>query len=363
MFLHCIDGRAVSNIVAVIADELDGLGVDVTVIATEVRDAGWSSSVRTLDLGGRGRRTMWCIPALERALADVRPDVVIAHTNGPNRAAVIASSIMRRRSRPMVVAVEHVQYSTTEWSHPWLRRLANALVLPRADRLVGVSPGVVADLGTRFPHARSRLAMIPPPLTRWADIESLAAEPVGHEWFQDGVRPITTVGNINRYKDHRTLIRAVARLTDSAARLVVIGRPDEAGLLQDLRSLAADLGLRDRVAFLGYQANPLKYVARSSVFAMSSKSEGLGIALLEALACGVPTVSTACPGPAWLLEEGRCGLLAPVGDHAALGAALEQMLTDPPTRQRVIDAGSQRVRAFSPRRIAERYLSLTGLSK
>jgi glycosyltransferase involved in cell wall biosynthesis len=364
LFLHTIDGRAVSNLVSSLAEEMLDLGVEVTVMTTEIRDGdGWSSRVRTVDLGGRGRRTTWCIPSLERSLVDLRPDVLVAHTNGPNRAAVLACAALPRRSRPMTIAVEHVQYSSTDRSLPRVRRLANALLLPRADRVVGVSPGVATDLGKLFPRTRPRLAMIPPPVMRLTRIRSLASEPVDDPWFSDAGPTLVTVGNINRYKDQETLIRALARVERTPARLAVIGRPDDPALLRRLRDLTAQLGVHDRVRFLGYQANPLKFVARSSAFVLSSRSEGLPVAILEALACRVPVVSTACAGPAWLLQEGRTGLLAPVGDDRALAAALETVLTDGRERRRIVDAGSVRVRAFEPRKIARQYLRLAGVDR
>ena len=362
MLLHSIDGRAVSNLVAILAEEMLDLGVDVTVMTTEIRDTSkWSDRIPTVDLGGRGRRTTWSIPSLERALADLRPHVLISNTNGPNRAAVLARAALPHRTRPMVVAVEHVQYSTTEWSYPRLRRLANAFLLSRADRLVGISPGVAADLGTLFPRARPRLAVIPPPIMRLTRLRALAAEPVDHPWFSEGPPTIVTVGNVNRYKDQATLVRALARMNAPSARLAVIGRPDDPALLRDLTRVADELGVGDRVGFLGYQANPYKFVARSAAFVLSSVSEGFSIAILEALACGVPVVSTSCPGPAWLLEGGRSGMLAPIGDDRGLAAALHTVLTDRSERRRIVEAGSARVQAFEPQAIARRYLRLGGL--
>jgi glycosyltransferase involved in cell wall biosynthesis len=100
--------------------------------------------------------------------------------------------------------------------------------------------------------------------------------------------------------------------------------------LGELEALAASLGIADRVQFLGFRANPFALFARASVFILSSRYEGFGNVLAEALACGTPIVSTDCEsGPAEILGGGDYGRLVPVGDDAAMAVAIEQSLTDP----------------------------------
>ncbi len=95
------------------------------------------------------------------------------------------------------------------------------------------------------------------------------------------------------------------------------------GLRPQLEALAVSLGIADRVTFQGFQSNPYARIRRARLMAFSSKMEGLPNVLLEALAVGQVVVSTDCPtGPREILDEGRAGLLVPVGDAPALADAI-----------------------------------------
>jgi glycosyltransferase involved in cell wall biosynthesis len=126
-----------------------------------------------------------------------------------------------------------------------------------------------------------------------------------------------------------------------------------------LRSLAAELGISDRVIFAGFQADPSPFYAAADLFVLSSDLEGLPTVLIEALSFGLPVVSTDCPsGPAEILENGRWGRLVPVGDADALARAMGEALAAPVDRE----ALKRRAADFSPEIAARKYLELLGLS-
>ena len=116
------------------------------------------------------------------------------------------------------------------------------------------------------------------------------------------------------------------------ARLVILGEGRERDALA---GLVRELGIGHAVALPGFVANPFAWMARARVFAVSSIYEGLSMVLVEAMACGTPVVSTDCPhGPREVLEDGRWGLLVPVGDAEALATAILETLRDPLPRGR-----------------------------
>jgi glycosyltransferase involved in cell wall biosynthesis len=108
---------------------------------------------------------------------------------------------------------------------------------------------------------------------------------------------------------------------------MIIGRGDDR---DRLLAAAHELGVADLLALPGFVDSPYAWLAQARVFAFTSILEGLGFALIEALACGIPSVATNCPsGPAEILQNGKYGPLVTVGDHLALAAALESALLRP----------------------------------
>jgi glycosyltransferase involved in cell wall biosynthesis len=369
--VYALNRRTLAAVATVLAAEKQELGCEVTVLAVKgkveaglAREGAVPPGVHAELVGQDSTwRTSGAVPAVRAAFRRLEPDVVFAHGNGPIRAAVLAT--VGWAGRPRVVGIEHNHYSSYAWDMPRTRKLVNRLLLPRADAIAGVSGGVVDDLELTFPALAGHVELLPPPLTRYADIARLAAEPADHPWFDDDVPVVTTVGHVHPRKDHRTLVRAMARLRDNAgpraARLVIIGSAggSEAAAV---RALVDELDLTSQVALLGEQSNPLRFVARSTVFALSSRNEGMPVSILEALALGIPVVSTDCPsGPRWILEDGEKGLLVPVGDHLALADAILRMLGDADLRHRLSAWGPARAADFSPATIARRYLATAGI--
>ena len=127
------------------------------------------------------------------------------------------------------------------------------------------------------------------------------------------------------------MIRAFQKLSIvQPARLILLGDGSER---KNLTALVRELDLEDRVSMPGWVDNPYAFMARASLFAISSRMEGLSNVLIEALACGCPCVSTDCPsGPAELLEGGRIGRLVPIGDVEALTEAMRLTIENPPPR-------------------------------
>jgi glycosyltransferase involved in cell wall biosynthesis len=370
--VYALNRRTLAAVATVLAAEKQELGCEVTVLAVKgkveaglAREGAIPPGVHAELVGQDSTwRTSGAVPAVRAAFRRLEPDVVFAHGNGPIRAAVLAT--VGWAGRPRVVGIEHNHYSSYAWDMPRIRKLVNRLLLPRADAIAGVSGGVVEDLEATFPALAGHVELLPPPLTRYADIARLAAEPADHPWFDDDVPIVTTVGHVHPRKDHRTLVRAMARLRDvagsRAARLVIVGAAPQGGEAAAVRSLIDELGLTSQVALLGEQSNPLRFVARSTVFALSSRNEGMPVSILEALALGIPVVSTDCPsGPRWILEGGAKGLLVPVGDHVALGDAILRMLGDADLRRRLSSWGPARAADFSPATIARRYLATAGI--
>jgi glycosyltransferase involved in cell wall biosynthesis len=164
---------------------------------------------------------------------------------------------------------------------------------------------------------------------------------------------VLAAGRLERQKDFPTLLRAFALLrAERPVRLVVLG---EGAWRERLAALAATLGVAADVDLPGFQPNPYPFLARTRVFALSSRWEGSPNVLTEAMALGTPVVATDCPsGPREILADGRYGPLVPMGDAPALAAALARAL-DEPLPSAVLKGA---VRDYSAIESARRYLAL-----
>ena len=160
-------------------------------------------------------------------------------------------------------------------------------------------------------------------------------------------------------KDHKTLLRAFAQAREremSTADLLLIGEGrDQAALEQ----LAEELGIRSSVHFLGFCSNPFPYIRQAEMLVLSSRYEGFGMVLGEAMALGTPVISTDCPtGPRDLLEDGKGGLLVPVGDVDEMARAIERLHTDTVLRRTLVQNALRKVATFAPESANQRMLTL-----
>jgi glycosyltransferase involved in cell wall biosynthesis len=226
-------------------------------------------------------------------------------------------------------------------------------VYRQAEAIVAVSQGVADDLSATAGLPRERITSIYNPVVT-PGLAALAAAPAPHPWLEDGGPPvIVAAGRMVPEKNFPLLIEAFARLRRTRlARLQILGEGEQRG---ELEALASQLGIAADVALPGFVANPYAAFARAALFVLSSDYEGLGNVVIEALACGCPVVSTDCPsGPAEILDNGRYGELVPVGDAAALSAAMGRALDAPPPREFLRRRGGD----FTVENGTRRYLDL-----
>ncbi|MCX4173464.1 MULTISPECIES: glycosyltransferase [Paraburkholderia] len=160
-------------------------------------------------------------------------------------------------------------------------------------------------------------------------------------------------------KDHKTLLRAYAQVRKGGrceAVLVLIGEGRDR---RELEQLADELGIGASVHFLGFCANPPPYIRQAKLLVLSSRYEGFGMVLGEAMALGTPVLSADCPtGPRDLLEGGKAGLLVPPGDVDAMAHAIERLLKDTELRQSLVQAALRKVETFTPASANQRMLDL-----
>jgi glycosyltransferase involved in cell wall biosynthesis len=265
------------------------------------------------------------VPVLRRE----RPDTLLAllHAN--------VISLWARRlagTRTRVVISEHNTFSVSTEQSPYVYRAVVPLLTkafyPWADLITAVSKGVADDLAVMTGVPKGQIQVIYNPVIT-QDLKRKAMERLDHPWFQPDQPPVVlAAGRLDPQKDFPTLIRAFRRVRESnPARLMILGEGAERPALQ---TLIRKHELGGHVALPGFVANPYAYMARASVFVLSSRWEGLPTVLIEAMCCGAQVVSTDCPsGPAEILANGQYGRLVPMGDSDALAAAITASLREP----------------------------------
>jgi glycosyltransferase involved in cell wall biosynthesis len=322
-----------------------------------LRAAGrqWPALLRPVLLTLHASRALRHLPALVRYLKTERPAALLAAKTPVNLMALWARRLAGVPLR--LVLSERAQLSAVATTDRPAKRSALPALVRRfygeADAIVTVSAGVADDLAGLSGLPRSRMAVIYNPVVD-AEFAVRAAEPAPHPWLADGGAPVLlAVGRLHAEKDYPTLLRAFAALRETRpARLLILG---EGPARAELQALARDLGVEEDLAMPGFCANPPAAMARAAVFVLTSRAEGFGNVLVEALACGCPVVSTDCPsGPREILDGGRYGRLVPVGDVRALAAALAEALDAPPDREALRRRGYE----FNVARAAAAYLDL-----
>ena len=239
----------------------------------------------------------------------------------------------------------------------WLERRRVRRLYARADHVICVSRGVADDLARITGLARQAI-LVPHNPVITPELLELARAPAPHPWLAEEPRlPVVLgAGGLRRQKNFPCLLRAFARLREHrACRLIILG---EGRQRARLCRLAERLGVAEDVSLPGFVANPYAYMARSALFVLSSYWEGSPNALTEAMAVGTPVVATDCPsGPQEILDGGRYGELVGIDDAAAMAAAMERTLANPPPAERLREA----VRPYTLAHSAREYLDALGL--
>jgi glycosyltransferase involved in cell wall biosynthesis len=312
-------------------------------------------SIRVVEVAGGQIR--YAVPGLRRCLRELAPAAVISSEASLNLCTLIAVRTLPRRKRPKLVLREVGSPSIAQLHDPYAQNRIAYRILRRlyryADRIVALTEGARRDLKENFAVPDSVIsvmltnAVIPP-----ATVERLA------QWDGETGRDqdlVVCVGRLSPEKDQRTLIRAMTMLpADRPWRLAIVGDGAERPALE---ALVRELGLADRITFTGQVADPFTWMMRARVAVCASIYEGLCNAIIEALACGTPVVSTNCPyGPYEILQGGRFGTLTPVGDAQAMAKAIAAALVEIPDRSTLRARGFD----YTAARAAERFLEIAG---
>jgi glycosyltransferase involved in cell wall biosynthesis len=285
------------------------------------------------------------ILGLARVLRAEAPDIVHAHDPHATGAGLLAVRLSRG---PRLVASRRVSLP--------LRRPFSLRKYAACDRVIAVSRAVARVLLEHGLPAR-RLLLI------YDGVPDRRSARDGREALRELGVPADSpvVGNVaalTEHKDHATLLAAMPRVLEAvpAARLVIVGAGELRGRLE---AEARSLGLGERCVFAGFRTDVDRLIPAFSLLCLTSRTEGLGSSLLDAMCFGRPVVATATGGIPEVVGHGKTGLLVPVGDPAALASALTELLVHEDRRDWLGQAGRRRFeQAFTAERMVDETLDL-----
>ena len=277
----------------------------------------------------RLRRNVRRVSMLRRLCREYKPALLITCMQEPNFRGVLAAAGLPTKLLVSVCSAAEMEYAGK------LGFLVGKVLMPTAEGCVFQTEEEKRWFPQRLQN-KSRIIM----------------NQVSESFFEaqhTGARhDIVTVGRLNAAKNQALLIRAFARIApETEDRLLLYGAGE---LHDDLQAQIDALGLADRVKLMGLSADVANAVKDAKIFAFSSDYEGLPNALLEAMALGLPCVSTDCRGggPAMVIQNGVNGLLVPAGDEEALAAAMLRLLRNPEEAEQLGKAARKTAESFRP---------------
>lgn len=339
------------HVVSLVSSHWARLGCAVTVITLEAPtsqpyyDLDPSVSIERLDLptqkASKLRAAWLVINRLHRLRAVIRrsrPDFVLSFLTRTNVLTLLATT---GRKFPVIVSERNnpaMQPFGPLWKWLQLR------LYPRAFALVTMTKGA--------------LDYFPPGVRRSGRVIANAINLPAVWENRRGNKFLTAVGRLTSQKGFDLLLEAFAKVAPEHPewKLVIWGEGEARKELEDQRDA---LGLNDRVEMPGVTARPGLWVETADAFVLSSRYEGWGIALLEAMASGVPVVSFACEwGPTDMIDHGEDGILVPNGDINALAEALSNLMGDSALRTRLAANAEANVRRYDAKHILSQWDSV-----
>ena len=305
--------------------------------------------VQVIDLGTK--RASRSIRALAKYMREYRPKAVVSSLNYANIVCVFASLLSGKPCKILLREDNVVRKPSGKMLVRVRRNLMIQLMkmfYPRSDNIVAISDSVLQTIEEAGIKVKEKAVVIGNPIT----VPLPEPGAVSIDWLPDPRPPfICSVGRLAEQKGFDTLLSAFAKLKNTKLHLVILG---EGELRNTLISQAEELKIKDRVHMPGFVRNPMSVVSEAEAFVLSSRWEGFGNVLVEALATGVPVVSTNCPGaPRDILENGSHGHLVPYDDPEALAEGINQALEQPAGTP---ETRMSRAADFSAEKIASKYL-------
>jgi len=275
---------------------------------------------------------------LKRLINETGPDYIISFMG--NLQPILTFS-------PLIVSV----HSNPDYFPKFYRKLFLKTIykLPTVKKVITVSRGIEKKLNSNYGLKKTKTIYNPIDL-KLIKQKMLARRPVDFDY-------ILAVGRLSREKCLDILINAfVKSKIKNKLKLIILGEGKER---KNLKQLINKLDATEQVLLFGKVDNPFIYMKYAKFFVLASKSEGLGLVIIEALACGTPVIATNCDsGPSEIINHEKNGLLVPVEDEDALRRGMEKLFYNVKLYQKLKENAAGSVKKFDIRNTNKDWIKL-----
>ncbi len=351
IFMQALKGggaeRTIINIINNISRDI--FEVVLVIGNSEVNDYSsyMEKDVRVITLDSK--RLRYSFFKLRKVIVDENPDLLFTTMNQYNIFISLVNTTIF--NRPKLVLRESNNRSQSKKISILNRLLTRISYNILSDGIVALSLGVKEDLINNFGIKDKNIRVIYNPIDL-KSIKELKFENVNDFEKKEDNKNLIAVGRLVKQKDYPTLFKAIRILKKKySVNLLVLGT----GVLKnELQKMVIDLGIQDEVIFKGFVKNPYKYMFNSDLFILSSRWEGFGHVIVEAMASEVPVIATDCKsGPSEIITDKKNGRLVTVGDFLELSEVIEELLLK--DTEKYIYEGIKRAEFFDAEKITKEY--------
>ncbi len=354
-FLFKLNGGGAERTVVNIVNKLDENKYDVVLVLGNDKNNEYLNliskhiTVKFLNCN----KLRYCLFKLRKSIIEEEPNLIFTTMN-PNNLMVILSKIISLKKTPVII--REANNRTESGSVTWLNKFMTKVFYNISDKVVALSQGVREDLIENFEVNKDKIKVIYNPVDI-GYINKVKDEGIEDIDIDPSQKLIISVGRLEEQKDFSTLIRAfslVVKKVDS--KLIILGKGSQE---KQLKRLCEELDIAEKVLFLGFKENPQKYVNLSDLFVLTSKWEGFGHVIVEAMAVGTPVIVTNCKsGPNEIIKNDQYGILAEVENYQDIAMKIITLLEDDERRLYYSNKGLERACDFNSEEIVKQYEKL-----
>lgn len=352
-FISSLQGGGAEKVVLEIANNLPQDKYEPTILIHRAKENAPIPSPHVAVVNFNRQKVRKVFFKLVEYLKKEKPDILYSALWYMNFVAIIAVKVARVDTKVVASVHNNPVLMTQNDNFGWIIPFATRFLYNLSDSVVGVSQGVIDEL--KKLHVREdKLSVIYNPVVS-AELKEKSKSSATYRWFGQGYPLICAIGRLSKQKGYPTLLQAMPQILEKYpdAKLLILGEGEDE---LSLKTMIGELGISESVDLLGFKTNPYAYLSQCDCFVLPSLWEGFGIVIVEAMACGVPVVSTDCPfGPAEIITHEENGLLVEVDNPKLLADAINRVLGDDQLQHKLSENGLKKAEDFTVEKITAEY--------